>query len=524
MARQSSNQSMTRRDLLRYTAGGAAASALSGCSTLSKGWSVGQGVKADRPNVLVIFDDQLRAAACSVYGGKNITTPNMERMAREGMTFNNATSTCPLCTPFRGMLQTGRYPTHSGIVLNWIETNTHQPTIAKTFAQAGYDTGFIGKWHLSAGARKKDGLHFMTDEQKKEAHRKHVRYRKENPNSEYVPPGPQRLGYTHWQAFNFHCDFNNYYWYEDEPKKIFREGFETDIQTDQTIEFMRQHQQAGKPFFAMMAPHPPHPPFDPAFAPKGYLENIPKDLHWLPNVPEGQAHRVNQQRARCYYSMCKNMDDNLGRILDFMDASGLSDNTVLVFTADHGEMLGSQGRENKMVPYAEAVNIPMIIRWPGHVPAGTRTNVLQTPMDHMPTLCSLAGLGTPDTADGADLSDVVLGKSKSGRDAILMANYVSHWDYCDTGTRWVEWRGVRTERYTYFKWLNGKEELYDNQDDPYQMKDLAQGRKDLPTLKKMRSRLKDFMVEAHDELVPGTAYADWYDEERNLVRTGLGPV
>ena len=90
--------------------------------------------------------------------------------------------------------------------------------------------------------------------------------------------------------------------------------------------------------------------------------------------------------------MAKNMDDNFGRLMTFLDSSGLTENTILVFTADHGEMMGSHGRENKMVPYAEAVNIPLIVRWPGHVQAGVRSDVLQTPMDHFPTLCRLAGL------------------------------------------------------------------------------------------------------------------------------------
>jgi len=105
-----------------------------------------------------------------------------------------------------------------------------------------------------------------------------------------------------------------------------------------------------------------------------------------------------------------------------------------------------------------------------------------------------------------------------------MANYVSHWDFFDSGTNWPEWRGVRTERYTYAKWLDGKEELYDNVEDPYQMKNLAESEKDSPVLKRLRVRLAELLSDAHDEFLPGTAYADWYDDERNLVKTALGPV
>jgi hypothetical protein len=105
-----------------------------------------------------------------------------------------------------------------------------------------------------------------------------------------------------------------------------------------------------------------------------------------------------------------------------------------------------------------------------------------------------------------------------------MANYVSHWDFFDSGTAWPEWRALRTLTHTYVKWLNGKEELYNNVTDPYQMKNLVGNEQDAPMLEKLRARLTKLLAEAHDEFLPGTAYADWYDDERNLVKTALGPV
>jgi arylsulfatase A-like enzyme len=145
-------------------------------------------------------------------------------------------------------------------------------------------------------------------------------------------------------------------------------------------------------------------------------------------------------------------------------------------------------------------------------------------MDHLPTLCSLAGLRTPEGCDGMDMSGALLGTKVVQRDAILMANYVSHWDFFDSGTEWPEWRAVRTPQYTYVKWLKGTEQLYDNLADPYQMKDLAGSDEARPVLEKLRARLKELLAEAHDEFLPGTAYADWYDQGRNLVKTGMGPV
>jgi len=515
---------MKRREFMQSAAG--AALGFMGAGALNFGQVPKSEERKKQPNILFIFDDQLRAEACSVYGGKNITTPHMERLARQGTLFTHSTSTCPLCTPFRGMLQTGRYPTHSGLVLNWVEVNPRQRCIAHVFKDAGYHTGFIGKWHLAAGKKKYSGKHDVTREDKRRIRRAKMAYLERNPETEFVPPGPQRLGYDHWETYNFHGSFNDYWYYKDTPQRLFTEGFETDIQTDQAIEFMARHKDSPDPFFLMMAPHPPHPPFGPKHCPAGYLDKIPKDLHWLPNVPKDHKYRKDQLQARCYYAMSKNMDDNLGRILDFLDESGLSNDTIVVFTADHGDMLGSQNRENKMVPYAEAINIPLIARWPGHIPAGAKSDILHTPMDHMPTLCSLVGLRNqvPDTADGMDLSRAWLGAGNVDRDAILMMNYVSNWDYFDSGTLWPEWRGVRTKRFTYAKWLTGQEELYDNIEDPYQMRNLADGQKDLPAIKKLRDRLKELMAEAHDEFLPGTAYADWYDNQRVLIKTALGPV
>ncbi len=478
----------------------------------------------DRPNVLVIFDDQLRADACGTYGGRNITTPNIDRLARDGVVFTNALSVCPLCTPFRGMLQTGRYPTHTGLVANWVEANPNQRCIAHVFRDAGYRTGFIGKWHLAAGRLKRAGKHAVTPEDQERLGKGQAAYQKENPETEYVPPGPARLGYEHWQAYNFHSAFKHAFYYEDTPKRLIMDGYETAAEIDMAIAFMRRQHQEGKPFLLMVAPHPPHPPFKPDAMPEGYLEQIPEQLVWPPNVPDDHRYRKAPLPARCYYAMAKHFDDQLGRLLDFMDESGLAKSTITVLTADHGEMLGSHGRENKMVPYREAVNIPCIVRWPARIPAGRRLDDLHTPMDHFPTLCHLAGLESPGDCDGADLSHLLLNTGTVDRDAVLMMNYVSHWDYFDSGTNWPEWRAVRTRRHTYVKWLDGREELYDNADDPYQMKDLADASEAKDTLEKLRPRLTQLLAQAHDDFPPGTAYADWYDDERNLVKTGLGPV
>ena len=223
--------------------------------------------------------------------------------------------------------------------------------------------------------------------------------------------------------------------------------------------------------------------------------------------------------------MIANVDDAIGRLVDYLDASRHGDHTIVVLTSDHGEMLGSHGLWDKMLPFAESLDIPLILRCPRRLPAGRRSDALYTPMDHMPTLCGLAGITAPASAEGIDLTPAVLGGRARERDVALIMSYVSDGGtWFNSGTDWPEWRGLRSKTHTYCKWLDGREALYDNRRDPYQLRNLAKDPQHQTELEAMRRRLGKELAIAHDEFLPGTAYADWYDNERNLVRTALGPV
>lgn len=472
---------------------------------------------AKRPNVLFVFADQFRADLCGPYGDpklKNIATPHLDRLAAQGVTFTHALSTAPKCTPYRGMLMTGRYPTHSGLMVNFVHASaTQNPNcIAQIFGRAGYDTGFIGKWHLAAGGWRNPGHTQAPDTA-----------------DNFVPPGPGRLGFDYWAANNFHCDFNNYWYYRDRDEKLFSKKYETDAQIDQAIDFMKERKDSASPFFLVVAPHPPHPPFRESHIPKGYLGSIPEDLRWSPNVPE-EVKTMHRERMRFYLAMSRNVDDNIGRLMKFLDESHLTEDTIVVFSSDHGEMHGSHGRYNKKVPYAESVNIPLIMRWPGKIPAGSKAEDLYTPMDHLPTLCSLCGLDAGPEVDGISLKNAAMGLGFVGRKDVLMGTYVSGYNTFTTRVPFMEWRGVHTGRFTYFRWIekpahsDTDEELYDNVTDPYQMKNLVGSPAHDQTLNHLRQRLKVLLAEAHDAFLPGTAYADWYDKDRNLIRTALGSV
>jgi arylsulfatase A-like enzyme len=416
------------------------------------------------------------------------------------------------------MLMTGRLPSHSGIVLNRVEASPVQnpDCLAQLFARAGYDTGFIGKWHLSAGPAKYQAR-FEGDREGRLA------FFEQNPDLEFTPPGPDRLGFRHWEAYNYHTDFLDYWFYRDEPVKIRPGGYETDVQVEQAIAYIDERRKRGEPFLLCIAPHPPHPPFEPQSCPSGWLERVPQQLAWAPNVPPDAPLRQDPLSARCYYAMIQHLDACVGRLLDYLDESGLSASTLAVFTSDHGEMLGSRNDWGKMTPYRESVGIPLVMRWPGVIPAGRRTATLHTPVDHLTTLCAVAGIRAPDYVDGLDLGEVLRGGSLE-RDAVLMMNYVGGWVNFKTGEPKPEWRGVHTPRHTYVKWLGGGEELYDDRADPWQMRNLIDdpaAREDADVL---RARLERMLAEAHDAFLPGAAYAEWYDSERNLLRTGLGPV
>lgn len=497
---------------------------------------LGQAHAASRPNIIVFLPDQLPAHELSVFGGQNIPTPNMDRMVAEGVSFTNALSTCPLCAPYRGMLLSGLYPTHNGMLLNWLESNPRDPSVAQTLRRAGYATAYIGKWHLNAGKMKQDGLFMSQEARELEAAGDYSRrplveneYVRRHPEPEFVPPGPARRGFDYWAAFNFHTEYKHAYYYRDTGQRLFMPTYEPDSEVTMAMDFIRQQssqqvtQQLTKtqPFFVVISPHPPHQPWSAESAPPEFVPRVRSELVRRPNVPVNGPKGAGDPRY--YYAMLGAVDAALGRLMNFLDATAISKDTLLILTSDHGEMMGSHGKWEKMSPYEEALRVPLVFRWPGRLQAGRKCEALFTPMDHHPTLAALAGTQAPAGIDGRDLSaEILAGGNRGQREYALIANYSSHWDYFHSEWPWPEWRGVRTRRHTYVKWFSGKEELFDNLSDPYQMQNVVAS--DSATLNHLRDVMRSLLREAHDEFMAGPAYASWYDAERNIIRTGRGPV
>ena len=473
-----------------------------------------------RPNVLFIFDDQHRKDAVGCYGGTNICTPNIDRLAKEGVRFTNALSPTPLCIPYRGMLMTAKYPTHTGLLVNFVNPHRGERGIADVFNEAGYHTGFIGKWHLTASA--------LTHETMIEGKQRPNTTRPREP--EFVPPGRGRLGFAYWAAFNFHMSFLQGYYYRNQPQRETYPGYEAEWMANDAIAFLKRHASSDRPFFLMVAPHYPHPLWrGDVDAPPEALDAVPQEIKLPPNSRQELPFEVHSfsrrmlltlEQVRTYYAMCADVDKNIGRILECLDRTGLANDTIVVFTTDHGEQLGSQGRRSKLVPFEESINIPLIIRWPGHTKPGTVCDAIHTPMDHMPTLCALAGIDAPADIDGIDLAPEILGSGQVQRDDALIAHYVSAPNYCRGDRNELQWRGVRSKSHTYVKYLDGTELFFDNIADPHQMHSQIDDAEQRGQLEAMRGRLKDLLAASHDDLVPGTDYADWYDETRTVIRTG----
>jgi len=450
----------------------------------------------NKPNLLFVFADQLRASSLPVYGEKQIETPNINRLAQEGVTFTNSISTCPVCTPYRSMLLTGRHPQTTGHVINFMRTRHDEISIGDAFSHAGYRTAWVGKWHLHTGSFPQIG------------------------GPDYVPEGRDRLGFQHWRGYNFHIDYFNGSVNLDDWRYERWQGYETNALNRYAMEFM---DNVGKePFCLFVSPHQPHStPYE--YAPQKYYDRLPKQLTLPANVSESQLEK-SLQTYRDYLAMTLAIDDMVGELMDYLNRAGLADNTLLIFTSDHGTQMGAHGWPpfQKKVPYEDSLLIPMMVRWPGVFDGGRICDALTAPVDIFPSLCSLCDVPIPRTVEGYDLSAAWRGEGNAfEQDAVLTMNFTAAYDYLVNGE---EWRGVRTKDYSYAKWLNGQIELFDLKNDPLQMNNLAGNPESVDLPKTMERKLDELMDKRNDALIPCTDYSDWFDNQRRVVRNVYGAL
>lgn len=412
---------------------------------VGRGAAPSLGGNARRPNIVFIFADQWRAQAAGYAGDPNARTPNLDRLVRESVNFSNAVSACPVCSPYRASLLTGRYPLSHGVFLNDVPLLDKSPSIAQAARQAGYDTGYIGKWHLLGSASGYE-------------------------NRAAFIPRERRLGFDFWRAMECTHDYNASDYYADENVKLRWEGYDAFAQTREAQGYIRGHAQ-GKPFCLFLSWGPPHNPYQ--TAPQKYRDLFKEeDIVLRANVPSANAAAARKDLAG-YYAHIAALDDALGDLLGTLKEASLEEDTIFVFTSDHGDMLYSQGRRNKIVPYDESCRIPFLLRYPrAHGPVGrTVTTPINTP-DIMPTLLGLGGIPIPASVEGTDFSGIVRGGAGRDDEAALLVVPVPFGSFpLRSGGK--EYRGLRTTRWTYVEDARGPWLMFDNDEDPYQLNNLA---------------------------------------------------
>jgi len=439
--------------------------------------------EAAKPNVVVVLADQWRPQAFGFAGDPNVRTPNFDRLAGESVRFVNAVAGMPVCSPTRASLLTGQRPLTHGVFLNDVPLDSNAITLAKVLKGAGYETGAIGKWHIDGHGR-----------------------------LSFIPP-ERRQGFDYWKVCECTHDYTDSIYYGDTPEKLHWSGYDALDQTQDACEFLRARATGAKPFLLWLAWGPPHDPY--LTAPEKYRALYdPSKLTLRPNVPAEMEGHIRKSLAG-YYAHCSALDDAMGSLLDTLRETGLAENTILLFSADHGDMLGSQGAMNKQRPFDECARVPFLLRWSKALPA----RQLDAPInseDVMPTLLGLCGVPIPKLVEGLDYSGYARGGANPGDGAtvIMCAAPFGQWDRRKGGK---EYRAVRTTRYTYARDLHGPWLLFDNENDPYQMHNLVNDPAQADLQARLDTLLQRKLRERGDEFRPATDYiAKWgYEVDAN---------
>ncbi len=431
------------------------------------------------PNILILHADQWRAQAFGYAGDPNVMTPNFDAWAQRCANLPYAVSGMPVCTPHRASLLTGQRPLTHGLFMNDVQLDSEAVSLAEVLAGAGYQTGYIGKWHLDGSGR-----------------------------SDFTPPGPRRQGFEYWKALECTHNYNQsaYYFGRDRMKRFWK-GYDSFEQTKDAQAFLEAHAAVDSPFFLMLSWGTPHAPYH--TAPAEYRAQYDSaSVQLRPNVPEHMQGRARRDLAG-YYAHCTALDDMLADIQQTLEETGLAENTLILFTSDHGDLIGSQGYYKKQQPYEESIRVPMLIDGPG-IEAGTY-EALMNSEDIMPTLLGLAGVSIPSQVEGISYASMLQGGVQDIDTATLIScvQPFGQWNPIDHGGR--EYRGLRSLRYTYTRDLEGPWQLFDNEADPFQLENLV-GKDDFMPIQMELDQLLDQKLKASgDEFLPGLTYVKQYN-------------
>jgi arylsulfatase A-like enzyme len=425
------------------------------------------------PNILFVFSDQHRWCDLGCSGNSEVATPHFDRFAREGLRIERCISNSPLCVPARGSLLTGLSSLKHGAAANDLPIRPGVESVATALGRAGYHTGYIGKWHLG-------GV----------------------PRDRFIPED-HRLGFTEWKACECGHDYMTSHYHDEENIRHDIAGYDAEEYTTLADSFIRRN--AGTPWGLWLSWGPPHDPyFD---VPQNYLDLYAgRNLPLRPNVPEEIIDRIGpsggrdrvqmEQNLHGYYAHITALDEQFGRLLRALEETGQAENTIVVYTSDHGDMLGSQGWTNKQLPFEESIRVPLLLRGPdirrGTAPASIGLTDLPV------SLLALANVEMPG-ADGRDLRRIFTDPSP-GADACYIFDLIP----CHQATwrgGWA-WRGVRTARHTYAcredgtPWL-----LFDNDADPFQLQNLVDQPETAALQRDLHARTAVF-ADKYDALTP----------------------
>lgn len=405
---------------------------------------------AERPNLLFVLADQWRSSAFGFGSDAVVRTPNFDRLGAQGANWTRAYAANPVCTPNRACILTGRYSHQTGMIRNDLQLPPGETCWPEVFRSAGYATHYVGKWHMDGTG--KPG---------------------------FVPPGWRRRGFETFEGFNRGHVYHRPWGFGDagEPLAVPEEAasepyYEPALQTDLAIDFMRRHRDG--PFACYLSWGPPHTPFRP---PRSHDLYEPGEIVPRANVPAAHRKRAMKELAG-YYGLCESLDHQMGRIMSFLDEAGLAGSTLVIFTSDHGELAGSHGMYRKGQPEDESLHVPLLMRLPGRIPAGSEPRTLATSVDLMPTLLSLCGLPEQQSCSGRDLSAAVQGHEAPAVESVCCEGKVGNppdAPAIDNSPHQTPWRTIVTQRHklTVRSDFATVQSFFDLQEDPHEMRNLA---------------------------------------------------
>ena len=456
-------------------------------------------------NLIFVFADQWRAGAMGYAKEDPVLTPLMDRFCEESTYCDHAFSTFPVCSPHRASLMTGKYPLSAGFFTNCkkglsLRLKDEEICVGDVLKKEGYDTAYIGKWHLDEAEQT------YCDEPKSGARNWDA----------YTPPGVRRHGFDYWYSYGtFDKHLSPHYW-ENTDEMIQIHQWSPEHETDKAIEYLEKKRDKSKPFALYISWNPPHSIY--SEVPEEYLK-LYDDVKLKNNVRLGGIHHHTGEEApmteeemtlttKQYFAAISGLDKQFGRIIDYLKENDLYDDTLVILSADHGDMMGSHGLMGKHVWYEESIRIPFVVHVPGN--ENRRCSTCIGSQDMMPTILGLLNCPIPDTVEGEDCQRFIKGEEDEERVSFICASpgradFVEKFKRAGKDPATYGWRGVRTKRYTYVIELGydvickPKRYLYDNQQDPEQIHPLDLDTKENKMLaRELEAKVVNWMKRQND--------------------------